>query len=388
MLEKRIYLDHNATTRLHPSVRDEMFLSMDVFGNPSSVHSYGQEARRLVDLARQRVAKLIGATPDEIIFTSGGTEACNLAIMGIADASDVRRRHIITTSVEHQAVLNTCRFLENRGFRITYLSVDSNGLLDPSDVEREINEDSSLITIMLANNEVGTIQPVAEIAAIAKSKGILVHTDAVQAVGKIPINVKNLGIDLLSISAHKVGGPKGIGALSMRCGVRLTPLLKGGHQEHGLRAGTENVPGIVGFGKACDLTMAHQDEWRETVRVLRDRFERDVLNQIPGTQINGHPTQRIPNTSNLSFPGVNGEYLTMNLDLAGVAVSTGAACSSTDNEPSHVLLAMGKNAEEARNSLRFSFGIDTTSEEMDRVVEHLRYIVGQLRRTGRSQEKP
>lgn len=384
MLEKRIYLDHNATTRLHQAVLDEMLSSLDVFGNPSSVHSYGQEARRLVDLARRRVAKLIGATPNEIIFTSGGTEACNLAIRGIADASDVRRRHIIATSVEHQAVLNTCRFLEERGFRITYLPVDSNGVLDPLDVERDINEDSSLITIMLANNEVGTIQPIAEVAAIAKAKGIRVHTDAVQAVGKIPVNVKNLDIDLLSISAHKLGGPKGIGALYIRQGISLTPLFLGGHQERGLRAGTENVPGIVGFGKACNLTMAHQDEWRETVRVLRDRFERDVLSQIPETQINGHPTQRISNTSNLSFPGVNGDYLAMNLDLAGIAVSTGAACSATDNEPSHVLLAMGKNAEEARNSIRFSFGIDNTPEEADRAVELLRHIVGQLRRTRQS----
>lgn len=379
MLEKRIYLDHNATTRLHPAVREEMLGCLDAFGNPSSVHSFGREARRLLDRARRQVEHLVGAGPDEIVFTNGGTESCNLAIRGIADAIGVRKRHIITTSVEHPAVINTCRFLEERGFSITYLSVDSSGVFDPRDVEREIDEDTLLITIMLANNEVGTIQPVAEVAAIAKSKGILIHTDAVQAVGKIPINVKNLGIDLLSFSAHKIGGPKGIGALYIRQRISLTPLFLGGHQEQGLRPGTENVPAIVGFGKACDLAVAHQDEWRERVRVLRDRFERDVLTQIPGTQINGHRTHRIPNTSNLSFPGVNGEYLAMNLDLAGIAVSTGAACGSTDDEPSHVLLAMGRNTEEALNAIRFSFGIDNTSEEVDRAVELLRHVVGQLR---------
>lgn len=384
MSEKRIYLDHNATTRIYQAVLDEMLSSLDVFGNPSSAHSYGQEARRLVNLARSRVAKLIGATPDEIIFTSGGTEACNLAIRGIADAGDIRKGHIITTAIEHQAVLNTCRVLEKLGFRIIYLPVDANGVLDPLDAERAINEDSSLISIMLANNEVGTIQPVAEVAAIAKSKGIWVHTDAVQAVGKIPVNVKNLDIDLLSISAHKLGGPKGVGSLYIRQGISLTPLLLGGHQERGLRAGTENVPGIVGFGKACDLAIAHQEAWSKTVPALRDHFEHEVLNHIPGTQVSGHPAQRIPNTSNLSFRGVNGDYLAMNLDLASIAVSTGAACSSADNEPSHVLLAMGKNAEEARNSIRFSFGIDNTSEEADRAVEILRHIVGQLRRTRQS----
>jgi len=376
----RIYLDHNATTRPDPVVREEMFSCLDnAFGNPSSLHAFGQEARRIVDRSRNRAAKLISAAPDEIIFTSGGTESNNQALYGIAESLGKHKRHIITTAIEHHALLHPCAYLERRGFEVTYLPVDENGLVDPQDLIRALREDTSLVSVMLANNEVGTIQPLTEIAAIAKDRGVLTHTDAAQTVGKIPVNVEELGIDLLSFSGHKFYGPKGIGALYVRRGTPLQPILYGGHQERVLRAGTENVPAIAGFGKACELAEMRLDRYDKLIRSLRDRFEYAVLKQIDGAHISGHPTLRLSNTSNIGFEGADGEMLAINLDLAGVAVSTGAACSSADREPSHVLLAMGRKPEEALASVRFSFGMENASDEVDQIVDLLRDTLGSLR---------
>jgi len=377
---RRIYLDHNATTRPDPTVLEEMLPCFgETFGNASSLHSFGQDARRVLDRSRNRAARLIGASPDEIIFTCGGTESNNQVLFGIAAALGHKKRHIITTAIEHQAVLHPCNVLEQRGFEVTYLPVDGDGLLDPRDVSRALRDDTALVSVMLANNDVGTIQPLAEVASVAKEYGALVHTDAVQAVGKIPVNVDLLGVDFLSLSAHKLYGPKGIGALYVRRGTSLEPILYGGHQERRLRAGTENVPAIAGLGKACELAAARLDQQQQLIRSLRDRFEDAVLEQIEGVRLNGHPTLRIPNTSNISFAGVDSEMLAINLDLVGVAVSTGAACSSGDHEPSHVLLAMGRTPDEALSSVRFSFGMENTQEDVDQVVKLLREILDGLR---------
>ncbi len=377
---KRIYLDHNATTRPDSAVREEMLSCLDnVFGNPSSLHFFGQEAQRVVDRARKRVAKLIGSAADEIIFTSGGTESNNQAVCGIAESLGDRKRHIVTTAIEHQALLNPCEYLQKRGFEVTYLPVDENGLVDAQDVSRALRDDTALVSVMLANNDVGTIQPLAEIARIAKARNVLVHTDAVQAVGKIAVDVKDPSVDMLSFSGHKLYGPKGIGALYVRRGTPLEPIIFGGHQERLLRAGTENVPAIAGFGKACELAATRQDHQDQMIRGFRDQFESSVLEQIPNVRVNGHPAFRLSNTSNLSFAGIEGEMLAINLDLVGIAVSTGAACSSADQEPSHVLLAMGRTAEEAMSSVRFSFGLENASDDVDHVVELLRDIVEQLR---------
>jgi cysteine desulfurase len=376
----RIYLDHNATTRPDPAVREEMLACLDdVFGNPSSLHWFGQEARRIVDRSRKRVSKLIGAAPHEIIFTSGGTESNNQAVCGIAEHFGDQKRHIITTAIEHQALLHPCSYMEQRGFEVTYLPVDENGLLDPQEVGRSLREDTALVSVMMANNDVGTIQPLAEVSAMAKARGVLVHTDAVQAVGKIPVNVEALGVDLLSFSGHKLYGPKGIGALYVRQGTPLQPILYGGHQERRLRAGTENVPAIAGFGKACELATERVEQRDELIRSLRDRFESLVLERIDEVRINGHNLHRLPNTSNLSFAGVDGEMLAINLDLAGIAVSTGAACSSADHEPSHVLVAMGRTAEEALSSVRFSFGLANISDDVSYIVDALEHAVAGVR---------
>ncbi len=376
----RIYLDHNATTRPDPAVREEILCCLDeVFGNPSSLHSFGQEASRVVDRSRKLTARLIGASPDEIVFTSGGTESNNVAVCGIAEALRDRKRHIITSAIEHQALLNPCNHLKQCGFEVTYLPVDENGLLNPQEVARAVREDTALLSIMMANNDVGTIQPLAEVSGLARAKGVLVHTDAVQAVGKIPVDVTTLGVDLLSFTGHKLYGPKGIGALYVRRGTPLQPIIYGGHQERGLRPGTENVPAIAGFGKACELAAIRLDRYGQLIGGLRDRFERAILEHIDGARINGHPTLRLSNTSNVSFGGVDGEMLAINLDLLGVAVSTGAACSSADREPSHVLSAMGRTPEEALTSVRFSFGLENTTDEVDQVVDLLGQTVGRLR---------
>jgi cysteine desulfurase len=377
---RRIYLDHNSTTRPDPAVVEEMLPCFgDTFGNASSLHSFGQDARRVVDRSRNRVARLIGASPDEVFFTCGGTESNNQVLFGIMAALGDKKLHVITTAIEHQAVLHPCSVLEQRGFEVSYLPVDGDGLLDPREVSRALRDDTALVSVMLANNDVGTIQPLAEVVALAKERGVLVHTDAVQAVGKIPVDVNLLNVDLLSFSGHKFYGPKGVGALYVRKGTPLQPLLYGGHQERRLRAGTENVPAIAGFGKACELAEARLDQQGQLIRSLRDRFETTVLEQIDGVRINGHRMLRIPNTSNIGFAGAESEMLAINLDLVGVAVSTGAACSSGDQDPSHVLLAMGRTSDEALSSVRFSFGMENTQEDVDQVVDLLRQALDGLR---------
>jgi len=377
---RRIYLDHNATTALHPDVLAEILPYLrEVFGNPSSIHWFGQEARRAVDCARQQVADLIGANPDEIVFTSGGTEADNHAIRGAAGPNAGSRLHIVTTSIEHHAVLNTCRHLDRRGFRVTCLPVDGNGLVDPEAVEAAITADTVLVTVILANNDVGTIQPIRDIARLAKERGVLMHTDAVQAAGKIPVDVRALDVDLLSLSGHKLYGPKGIGALYIRRSVSIDPFIHGGHHERRRRAGTENVPAIVGFGKACEIAGEELDSAPPRIAALRDRLQQGIEERIEHVQLNGHPVHRLPNTLNVSFSFVDGESLLMNLDLMGVAASTGSACTSGSIEPSHVLTAMGRSAEQAQGSLRFSLGRGNTVEEVDFTINALVDVVGRLR---------
>jgi cysteine desulfurase len=378
--EDRIYLDHNATTRIHPDVLAAMTLAMDGgYGNPSSIHWFGQEALRAVDYARELVAELIGADPEEIVFMGSGTEADNLAILGVVDRHAGRSGHIVTSAVEHQAVLNPCRYLERRGVRVSYLPVDKYGLLDPDAVAEAICSDTVLVSMMLANNDVGTIQPIAEIASVAKDRQVLFHTDAIQAVGRIPVRIDELGVDLLSFSGHKFYGPKGVGALYVRKGVELTPLVHGGHHERKRRAGTENVPGIAGFGSACRLAQLEMESNAARVSVLRDRLQDGIKANIANVRINGHPIQRLPNTLNVSIDGVDGESLIMNLDLFGIAASTGSACSSESSEPSHVLTAMGLDREAALGSVRFSLGRSNTEEEIDRTVTVLAEIVESLR---------
>jgi cysteine desulfurase len=377
---KRIYLDNNATTRLHPEVLDEMLpYLVEFYGNPSSIHWFGQEARRGIDRARQRVADFIGASPDEIVFTSGGTEADNQALLGIADIVGKPGSRIITTAIEHQAVLNSCRCLENKGFAVTYLPVDSRGRIDLEAFAESIDDDVVLVSIMLANNEVGTVQPVREAAEIARSRGILFHTDAVQAAGRIPMDVGWLGVDLLSISGHKFHGPKGCGALYVRSGVAGPVLIHGGHHERRRRAGTENVAAIVGFGQACRLAGMRLEETNRAVGSLRDRLEEGILDRVAGVKVNGCAKHRLPNTSNMSFDGVDGQLLAMNLDLVGIAASTGSACQSDTHEPSYVLSAMGCSTGQALSCIRFSLSADNTAEEIESVIEALPGLVEGLR---------
>ncbi|MEE9583121.1 MAG: cysteine desulfurase NifS, partial [Dehalococcoidales bacterium] len=376
---KRIYLDYAATTPLHPEVVKAMLpYFSDAFGNPSSIYSYGQEARAALETARDSVAALIGARSEEVIFTGGGTEANNLALKGVAFASEAKGNHIITTPIEHHAVIETCKFLEKNGFRLTYLPVDKYGLIDPGDVKKAITGKTILISVMQANNEVGTIEPIAEIGKIAREAEVYFHSDAVQAVGHIPVDVAGLGVDLLSVSAHKLYGPKGVGALYIRKGTRLVPLLHGGGQERGWRSGTENVPGIVGFGRAVELArqeMAREAPW---LGYLRDKLIKGLLEGISDTRLNGHPLRRLPNSVNISVDFVEGESMCLNLDLEGICVSTGSACSSTSLEPSHVLLAIGLPPEQAHGSLRFTLGKWTTEDEIERVLAVLPGIVTKL----------
>lgn len=368
---KRIYLDHNATTPTAPCVLEAMLPYLrGAFGNPSSLHWFGQEALRALDQAREEVAALIGASPGEIVFTSGGTESINQALLGIPDC-----RGIVTSPIEHQAVLNTCRRLARRGVPVRQVPVDAEGRIDLEALEALLDEgEVSLVSIMLANNEIGVIQPLAEVVDAAHRRGILVHTDAVQAVGKIPVDVRELGVDLLSCSAHKIQGPKGLGALFIRDGVELEPLLTGGHQERRRRAGTENVPGIVGFGRACRLAGERLVAESEGLRARRDAFEQELLARIPEARINGSGAPRVPNTTNVTLPGTDGDLLMMSLDVAGVAVSTGSACSVGTGDPSHVLLAMGRSEAEARASLRISLGWETTEEELHEALERLEQV--------------
>ena len=382
----KVYLDNSATTAMAAEVIEAMspYFS-DEMGNAQSVHSFGQRAKAAVEKARREVAALINAAPAEIVFVSGGTEADNLAVRGIAEAHCDYGRHIITTKVEHPAVLATCESLEGAGYRVTYLPVSRSGLVSIGDVREAISDDTVLISVMLANNETGTIQPIEEIAGLvaeARARGLdhlHFHTDAVQAVGKIPVDVTRLGVDLLSLSGHKIHGPKGIGALYLRKGTRLTKLLYGGHHERDRRAGTENVPGIVGLGRASELARTQLDERMSRMRDLRDYLEQEVISRFPDIRVNGDRQQRVPNVSNMSFGGIDGESLLIALDLKGIAVSTGSACASGSLEPSHVLQALGLTRDEVRGSLRFSLGAYTTREEIDYAVSVLVETVDRLR---------
>jgi len=377
---KRIYLDYAATTPTHSEVVKAMLpYFTDALGNPSSIHSYGQEAKGGIEEARIKIADLIGARSEEIVFTSGGTEADNFAIKGVAFANESRGNHIVTSSIEHHAVIETCKFLERRGFSVTYLPVDECGLVNPDDVRRAITDKTILISVMHANNEMGTMEPITEIGRIAREAGVYFHTDAIQTVGHIPVDVNDLGIDLLSISAHKLYGPKGVGALYIRKGTKLTPFMHGGEQERRRRASTENVPGIVGFGKAAELAQQEMNEEAERLICLRDRLVKGLLERIDHTRLNGHPTMRLPNNVNVSVDYVEGESMLLNLDLEGICASTGSACSSSSLEPSHVLLAMGLSHELAHGSLRFTLGKWNTEAEIERVLDVLPGIVAKLR---------
>ena len=377
--QPRIYLDNAATTPCAPQVVEAMLpYFTQVYGNASSVHTWGREAKRAVEAARRQVQKALNAAqPQEIFFTGGGSESDNWAIKGAALAC--RSGHIITTAIEHHAVLHTCQWLEKQGFRVTYLPVDGEGRVHPLDVERAFREDTILVSVMAANNEVGTLQPIREIGEICRARGVLFHTDAVQAVGAVPVDVQALQVDLLSLSAHKIHGPKGVGALYVRKGTKLDSLLHGGAQERGFRAGTENLPGIVGLGKAIELATAQLADNAARMTALRERLIAGVMERVSGTRLNGHPTQRLPGNVNLSFEGVEGEALLLRLDLAGVAASSGSACTSGALDPSHVLMALGLTQAQAQGSLRLTLGTDTTAEEIDAVLDRLPPIVADLR---------
>jgi cysteine desulfurase len=377
---KRIYLDYAATTPTHPEVMKAMLpYFADSFGNPSSIHSLGQEAKYAIEKARNQVAALIGAKGDEIVFTGSGTEADNFAVKGVGLSKHGKGNHIITSSIEHHAVLETCKFMEEQGFSVTYLPVDSYGMVDPNEVKEAITNKTILISIMHANNEVGTIEPIAEIGNIAREADIYFHSDAVQTAGHIPVDVNKLNVNLLSVSAHKLYGPKGIGALYIRQGTRIGSFMHGGSQERGKRASTENVPGIVGLGKAAEIAQQGVLEEVKKLTSLRDRLIEGILKNIEHTQLNGHPVNRLPNNVNVSIDYVEGESILLNLDLAGICVSTGSACSSTDLAPSHVLVAMGLPPLQAHGSLRFSLGKWTTEEEINQVLHVLPGIVSKLR---------
>jgi cysteine desulfurase len=377
----RVYFDYNATTPLAPEVIEAVArANRDTFGNASSVHHFGQQAKATVDDARSAVAALINADPSEIVFTSGGTEADNFAIRGAADALEpAGRRHLIASAIEHEAVLNTLKALARRGWRTTLLRVDESGIVSPDGLREAITSDTALVSVMHANNEIGTIQPIAELAAIAHEHGALMHTDAVQSAGKIAVDVRALGADLLSLSAHKFNGPKGVGVLWIKRGTRLQPTMTGGKHERNRRAGTENVPAISGLGVAAWLAAAKIASETERVGELRDRLEAGILAAVPGTTVNGARENRVPNTTNISFDRVEAESLLIALDLEGIAVSTGSACSSGTLEPSHVLRAMGLPAHRTQNSLRFSLGMFSTAEDVDFVVATLPRLVEKLR---------
>lgn len=373
---KRVYLDHNATTPVLPEAREAMLgLLAEGFGNPSSLHWAGREAAPHVVRARNLCARLVGASPEEIVFTSGGSEGDNMAIKGALMKSG-RGSHCITSEVEHPAVYSTCKFLETFGFEMTFVKVDRGGVVDPEDVRRAMRPETALVSIMLANNETGALNPVSEITAIARDRGALMHTDAVQGVGKIPVDVNGLGVDMLTSSGHKFGAPKGVGFQYVRKGVEIYPLISGGHHEHGLRAGTENVPGIAAIGAASEAAMNGMEMRMERIGSLRDRLERGLIESVPGAQINGDSSRRIYNTINISFRGLEGEALMALLDSEGIAVSTGSACSS--GEPSRILGAMGVDALCSRGALRLSLGHDTTDEDIDYVLEVLPRLAKRL----------
>ncbi|AOY76995.1 cysteine desulfurase NifS [Clostridium formicaceticum] len=384
----KVYLDYAATTPVKKEVLEEMLPYFHQhFGNPSSIHSFGRESKKAIDSARDKVAKSLGAKSEEIYFTGSGSEADNWAIKGVAYALKAKGNHIITSKIEHHAVLHTCQYLEKEGFEVTYLDVDQYGLIDLEDLKNAIKDNTILITIMYANNEIGTIQPIKEIASIAKEKSIIFHTDAVQAYGNIEIDVQELGADLISISAHKIYGPKGIGALYIRKGAKLNQLIHGGGQEKKRRAGTENLPGIVGFGKAAEIAHENIKEHNQRLMQLRDQLIHKLTGKIPYTRLNGHPKKRLPGNVNLSFEFIEGEALLLSLDMLGIAGSSGSACTSGSLDPSHVLMAIGLSHEIAHGSLRLSLGDITTQEEIDYVVEKLPPVVARLREMSPLYEK-
>lgn len=376
-----IYMDHSATSPVDPEVLKAMEpYFVDSFGNASTLYSLGRDARKDMEESRKMVASLIGANPDEVIFTSGGTESDNIAIKGTVFRLQDKGNHIITSNIEHPAVDETCKYLEKNGFEVTYLPAGEDGIVEVSDLEDAITDKTILITIMHANNEIGTIQPIKEIGEIARANNIIFHTDAVQSVGKIPVDVNELNVDLLSISAHKLYGPKGIGALYIKKGVRLEPILHGGGHEKGIRPGTENVSGIIGLGKACQIAEENLAETMEKVTAIRDNIIKKVLSEIDESYLNGHHTKRLPNNINFRFTSIEGESLVLHLDAKGIAASTGSACSSKKLEPSHVLIALGLKEVDAHGSLRLTLGKENKQEEIDYIVESIKDAVDTLRK--------
>ncbi|NLK88183.1 MAG: cysteine desulfurase NifS [Clostridiaceae bacterium] len=380
MSDRNIYMDHAATTPVRNEVIEAMLPYFnEKFGNPSSIYSIGRDSKKAIEESREKVSKAIGAEPREIFFTGSGTEADNWAIKGVAYANRKRGKHIITTSIEHHAVLHTCQYLESDGFEVTYLPVDADGLITAEQVRAAIRPDTILITIMFANNEIGTIQPIAEIGKVAKEAGVYFHTDAVQAMGNVHINVSEMNIDLLSMSSHKFYGPKGIGALYVKKGVKLTSFIHGGAQERGRRASTENVPAIVGFATALEIAVENMDQYNKKLLALRDRTIKEIEEKIPFIRLNGHREKRLPGNVNFSFEFIEGESLLLMLDLKGIAASSGSACTSGSLDPSHVLLAIGLPHEIAHGSLRLTFGEENTDADVDRLMEVLPAIVKRLR---------
>lgn len=377
----QIYLDHAATTKLRKEVLDTMlpFLT-EQYGNPSSIYTLGREAKKAIDFAREQVAKALNAKPNEIYFTGSGTESDNWALKGISYANKEKGKHIITSNIEHHAVLHTCEFLHKEGFEITYVPVDSDGIVDLEEFKKAIRPDTILISIMLANNEIGTIQPIKEISQIAKQHGIYLHTDAVQAVGNILVDVNDLGVDLLSLSGHKIYGPKGVGVLYIKSGTKISPFINGGGQERGRRAGTENVANIVGIGKAIELATKNISQYSANLQELRDITIQGILEEIPHTRLNGHPEKRLPGNVNISFEYIEGESILLMLDSKGIAASSGSACTSGSLDPSHVLLAIGLPHEIAHGSLRLTFGEENTKEDVKYLLETLPPIIEGLRK--------
>jgi len=377
---KRVYFDHSATTRVLPEVLDAMTpFFLDKYGNSSSIHTFGREAKVALEDSRKHVANLINADPAEIIFTSGGTESDNLAVKGVAMYKGKMKGHIITTTVEHHAILEPCEFLKRFGFEVTYIPVSSEGLVDPAEIEQTIRNDTVLISVMMANNEIGTIQPVREIGRIAQSRSIPFHTDAVQAIGKLPIDVKTDNIDLLSLSAHKFHGPKGVGVLYVRKGTKIEPIIQGGGQERGLRSSTVNVAGAVGLGKAAEMARRDLEPTTERMKKLRDKMIKAVPELVHKSYVNGHKTKRLVNNAHFRFDFIEGEGLILQLDFKGIAASTGSACSTGSLEPSHVLLALGLTHQQAHGSLRITLGRENTEEEVDYLLEVLPGVVSKLR---------
>ncbi len=377
----RFYFDHNATTPVSPAVLEVLVPALlEVYGNASSIHQHGQQAKQRLEIARREVARLLGCDPKDLVFLSGGTEADNLAILGTVRSNPAPKKHVVTTTIEHPAVLNSCRQLEREGVEVSYVSVGSDGIVDPAGIRRAMRPETILISVMHANNELGTVQPIKEIAALARQAGVLFHADGVQAAGKIPVDVKALGVDLYSVSGHKLYAPKGIGALYVQHGTRLAPIQFGGRHERERRPGTENVPGAVALGQAAASALENLPSETARLAALRDRLEAGVLKRVPETGVNGGRSPRTPNTTNVFFDGLQGEALVISLDLKGFAVSSGSACSSGAIEPSHVLLAIGLSRERARASLRFSLGQSNTEEQVDALIDAVAESAAQLRK--------